>query len=135
MKPLCKGIFWIIDMENIDENSLIFPIPVNFLGTIDDSVDRRKLNSKNHDNYNHEKTWKSLDYRATRNKRFDFYPRGRVEIRNRKATIYASPYICEEDVMEWIIENFGLTKENGIQKIRIIPDNSSHYRCHLDRTW
>lgn len=68
----------------------------------------------------------------TNNKKFNYYPRGRVQIANGKATIYANPNICTQDVMYFIIDMFNLSGSNGITKIRIIPDGSDHYKCYLD---
>ena len=130
---LYKGIFWITDIDDPIMGNLYFTIPVEPDGTIDPSVDRMSLNSKNNDNYNHKKVWENLGSKATNNKSFDYYPRGRVEISNRKAVIYASPYICTEEVVDWIKDPFHLTDQNGINNIRVVPDNSYHYKCYLDR--
>ena len=130
---LYKGIFWITDIDDPIMGNLYFTIPVEPDGTIDPSVDRMSLNSQNNDNYNHKKVWENLGSKATNNKSFDYYPRGRVEISNRKAVIYASPYICTEEVVDWIKDTFHLTDQNGINNIRVVPDNSYHYKCYLDR--
>ncbi len=129
---LYKGIFWITDIDEVSSESLVFLIPVDSIGNIDPSVDRMNLNSKNNDNYNHKKLWESLNSRETHNKSFDYYPRGRVEVSKGKATIYANPHICTETVVEWIVETFNLTEQNGIKKIKVVPDNSCHYNCNLD---
>ena len=129
---LCKGIFWITDQEDIYSNKLVFLIPVDNFGNIDPSVDRLSLNSKNHDNYNHKKVWDSLNSKDTHNKSFDYYPRGRVEIANSRATIYASPHLCTDAVIEWVKDTFNLTEQNGIKRIRFVADHSDHYLCCLD---
>ncbi len=130
---LYKGIFWITDIDDPIMGNLYFTIPVEPDGTIDPSVDRMSLNSKNNDNYNHKMVWENLGSKVTNNKSFDYYPRGRVEISNGKAVIYARPYICTEDVIDWIKDTFQLTDQNGINSIRVVPDNSYHYKCYLDR--
>ncbi len=133
-KPmLYKGIFWITDMENIEENTMIYRIPVDYMGNIDDSVDRTTLNSKNHDNYNHKKMWNSINTKETRNKSFDYYPRGRVEISGGRATIFATPCICTEEIIEYISKMFEITNENFIHTVKVVPDYSKHYQCFLDR--
>ena len=132
-KPmLYKGVFWITDMENIEENRMIYRIPVDFMGNIDDSVDRASLNSKNHDNYNHKKLWKSLNTKETRQRSFDYYPRGRVEISGGRATIYATPCICTDEIVEYICKIFEITEENYIHTIKVVPDYSKHYQCYFD---
>ena len=129
---LYKGIFWITDLEDVDKNDLYFQIQVDFLGNIDPSVDRIRLNSKNNDNYNHKNLWNDLSSRQTHNKPFDYYPRGRVEITNGKAVIYANPNICTGEVVDWIKDKFNLTSHNGIKSVKIMPDYSEHYKCFLD---
>lgn len=133
MPTLSKGVFWITDLEELENNKMFYPIPVDPMGNIDGSFDRRKLNSKKGDNYNHEKLWKNINTKETRQKEFDYYPRGRVEISGGKAIIYASPHICTEEIAGVIREKFHLTEENGIKEIVIIPDYSKHYQCYLDR--
>lgn len=125
-----KGIFWIIDLESLD-NKLVFKISVDFKGNIKGN-NIFKLNSKKHNNYNHKKTWEELSEKKYKGKSYDYYPRGRVEINNCKATIYANPNICTDTIMAWIIDEFGLYRNNGIKKISIITDHSKHYRCYMD---
>lgn len=132
-KQVYKGIFWITDLENIAENKLFFRIPVDPFGNIDPSVDRMSLNSKNLDNYNHKNVWEGLSSKDTQNKGFDYYPRGRVEISKGKATIYANSHICTEDIVEFVRDRFNLIEENGICKVRVVPDNSFHYECYMDK--
>ena len=130
---LYKGIFWITDMDDIDSNQLYFQIPVDLDGNIDSDFDRMRLNSKNNDNYNHQLVWKTLSSNETCNKSFDYYPRGRVEIANGKATIYANPNICISKVVDWLTRKFNLNSHSGITKVRVVPDHSEHYQCYLDQ--
>lgn len=128
---LQRGIFWITDVEDISSSKLYFTIPCNSSGenVYDLSTE---FTSRNGISYNHENTWKKLDSKTTGNKPFNYYPRGRVEIRNGKATIYCSPYIYGEELKKWCIDKFNLTKPNGITKIVMNADNSEHYHCYLD---
>lgn len=64
-------------------------------------------------------------------KPFDYYPRGRVEIRNGKATIFLNLNIFNNDIKNFLIRQFCLDNE-AIKKVVMIADNSEHYRCHLD---
>lgn len=128
---LYKGIFWIVDLEDLEQNETYFQIPVTSDGIIRD-VSGLYLNSKGHDNYNHRATWERLEARYTHNKPFDYYPRGRIEISHGKAIIYMNPHICTEEVVEWLKDKFNLTTHNGIQDIKVIPDFSEHYKCYLD---
>lgn len=131
MNELCKGIFWITDIANLNSEELIFRIPVTPEGEIIEP-EKLDLNSKNEDNYNHRLHWASLPPKMTHNKAFDYYPRGRVEIRNKKAIIYLNPNIATDQVKGFIIEKFGLISENGIKRVTMHPDGSNHYKCHLD---
>lgn len=126
---LYKGIFWITELEPINSN-LYFLIPCDMYGNIEDyNLD---YTAKTGTTYNHEKTWNKLPSKITNNKPYNYYPRGRVEINNRKAIIYCSPYIANNELKEWVIDKFNLYKYNGIEKIRIVADGSEHYKCYLD---
>lgn len=130
---LCRGIFWIPDIDNIEGSNLYFQIPCDSDGNISSdfkiSVD---MSSKNTDNYNHKNLWATLPKKNTEGKPFDYYPRGRIEINRGIATIYHSPYIPQDELKAWAIDKFNLTKHNGIKKVKMVADGSSHYRCYLD---
>ena len=129
---LQRGIFWITDVDNISSSKLYFTIPCDASGeNVNDS--EIEFTSRNGISYNHENTWKKLDSKTTDNKPFNYYPRGRVEIRNGKATIYCSPHIYGEELKSWCIDKFNLTGPNGIKKVIMNADNSEHYHCYLDR--
>lgn len=128
---LQRGIFWIKDVDNISSSNLYFTIPCDANGNnmYDSEIE---FTSKSGISYNHENTWKKLDSKTTNNKPFNYYPRGRVEIRNNKAIIYCSPYIYGEELKKWCIDKFNLTSVNGIKKVTMNADNSQHYHCYLD---
>ena len=77
----------------------------------------------------HRQAWKTLSRdKALRNTPFDYYPRGRVELRRGKAIIFMNPRIMECPEAERLIcEVFRLAG-----KIEIKADNSPHYRCGAD---
>lgn len=120
---LYKGIFWIRDIDN-PTNELFFQIPTDEYGN-SSSI----FNSKKGDTYNHERTWKELYEK----KPFDYYPRGRVEIRNGVARIFLNPNLNTEEIIDLIKREFNLTSRNGIKNIKVFPDYSEHYRCYLDK--
>ena len=128
---LQKGIFWIKDINNISNSNLYFTIPCTSSGETLSDVDI-EYTSKNGLSYNHENTWKKLDSKTTENKSFNYYPRGRVEIRNGRVDIYCSPHIYGDELKNWCIDKFNLTSVNGIKKINMHADNSTHYNCYLD---
>ena len=130
---LYRGIFWITDIDNIEASDLYFQIPCNSNGDIDNDFHiSNNMSSKGTDNYNHKNVWNSLLNKITKGKPFDYYPRGRVEISNGKATIYHSPHIPQDELRRQLINKFNLTTHNGIKKVRLIADGSTHYRCYLD---
>lgn len=124
---LAQGVFWIVDMDNMENNKrYCFPIYSTPDGDIISS--EYDLNAKSGITYNHEKLWKELG----NNKPFNYYPRGRVQISNGKANIYLNPNINYDEVIDFIKDEFKLYKSNGINKINIHSDGSSHYKCYLD---
>lgn len=130
-KQSYKGVFWIVDLENTYNNSnYCFTIPSDEYGNV--QADELYLNAKSGTTYNHEQLWNSLSRRMTQGKPFNYYPRGRVEIQNGKATIYLNPNINTQEVVNFLIDEFNLKERNGIKKIIIHPDGSNHYKCFLD---
>ncbi|MDE6500500.1 MAG: hypothetical protein K2L10_00205 [Ruminococcus sp.] len=131
---LYKGIFWITDIDNVYSSDLYFLIPCDINGNINDSDFEilSTMSAEHSDNYNHKKVWNTLPKKTTHGKSFDYYPRGRTEIKNGIAVIYHSPYIPQDDLKNWLIEKFNLTSSNGIKKIRLVADGSNHYKCWLD---
>lgn len=128
---LYKGIFWIVDPDQPENNKeYCFRIPVTAAGVI--ISDTFVSNAKSGSTYNHEATWNAMSGRTTRRQPFDHYPRGRVEIKNGTADIFLSPHINVPDIIGFIKEEFRLTAQNGIRKIRIHADGSEHYKCYLD---
>ena len=124
---LYKGVFWITDLDDIDSNeNYCFKIPSDRCGNVvSDGLD---LNAKSGTTYNHEKLWRSLPRKITQGKPFDYYPRGRVEIKNGKATIYLNPDINNEDVVKMIFDCFELNNVKELRSITIKSDGSEHYR-------
>lgn len=96
------------------------------------TVPNFELLAKSGAEFNHQAAWRTLPKRETENKPYNYYPRGRVEIRNGKAVIYANGNIADEKLLKWAINEFNLIKENGIEKVEIKADMSNHYLCHLD---
>lgn len=116
---LCKGIFWIIGgclvplKAACDKNgALSEPIPPGML-------------SKSGKNFNHKNAWETLPKAVTGGKAYNYYPRGRVEIKNARVTVYANLYT--EEIQKKIIEEFQLLTENGIKKVDFKTDQSAHY--------
>ena len=79
-------------------------------------------------NYNHRLLWESLPKSITCGKPFDYFPRGRVEIRNSKAIVYLNPDINIKEIQAYVVETFGLLDKNGIKSVRFVSDGSNHYK-------
>ena len=126
---LYKGVFWITEAQL---KQYFFRIPCNSMGDITGATEY-PLCSKDGTNYNHKILWSLLPKSLTGNKPFNYFPRGRVEIRNSKATVYLNPDINAEGIQSYIIGLFGLTKENGIKSVRFISDGSNHYKYSNDK--
>jgi len=127
---LCSGVFWVIadDYDLEDYMLLSFEIPCdadgNPIGT-----HALELNAKSGNTYNHKKIWesevKNNPAHKPYNKRdYNYYPRGRVEIANNRATIYLTPCIFETFIIDEIEERFGLTPDNILEG-RIIADDQA----------
>ena len=130
MNKLYRGIFWIKDIESYA--AVVIKVECNSDGFFIVVPDFELL-AKSGTEFNHQSAWSTLPKRETGNKPYNYYPRGRVEIRNGKAVIYANGNIADEKLLKWAINEFNLIKENGIEKVEIKADMSNHYLCYLDR--
>ena len=83
------------------------------------------FSAKSGDNFNHKAEWEKLSRSVTDGHPFDWFPRGRVEIKRGRAVIYAHPALTADDCVEQIKEEFGLADVD----VRVIADGSSHYRA------
>jgi len=135
---LFSGVFWVIadDAELDNYKLLAFKIPCDINGN-PTGIQALELNAKSGRTYNHKKLWEddvrnNSEYKPYNRKPYDYYPRGRVEIANSRATIYLSPHLDSIDLTEEIKREFGL-RAQGLSGIRVLPDTSVHYRCYLDR--
>lgn len=74
----------------------------------------------------HRETWSILDDRD-RDKPWNYYPRGRVEIRGGKALVFLNPFLfsCSE-LQNMLRSTFDI---EGAMPIVFKADNSHHYRC------
>ena len=132
---LCSGIFWVIceSGDLADHMLLHFAIPCDKDGNpVDELV--IPLNSKSGNSYNHKKLWESEvknnpAHKPYNRRAYSYYPRGRVEIANNRAVIYLNPNTNTPDIIAEIHSAFGLSGR-GLKTIRVIVDNSAHYKCH-----
>lgn len=116
----CKGIFWFTPDNDYQIIYLDVPTDSTFIG-----------NSKNGLTYTHEKTWKYLvtnQPNYIKNKPWNYYPRGRVELINMTARVFLNPNINIEKCQKEIIDKFNLRSIF----VKFISDGSNHYKCYLD---
>lgn len=123
-----KGIFWVVN-DSEEYNLLSIEAECDIEGnSLDSEVE---FSSKSGNNFNHRVEWDKLSHSVTKGKPFNYYPRGRVEIKNGKVRIYINPDAYNETVFKLIIKNFCL--EECFNRIRIVIDNSAHYQYAQDR--
>ena len=121
-----KGIFWI----NPNDELLVLKVKCDSSGNLLENIPHDML-SKSGGNFNHKNAWNTLPKSVTDNKEYNFYPRGRAEIRNGKAIIFTN-YITEE-LKQKIIGAFYLSAGNGIEQVIFKTDNSAHYKYTVKR--
>ena len=127
---LGKGLFWLV--KNDEEKFELFCIKI-LCYRDGETLERIETGVCESEKLNHERAWSKLDKAVTQGKPYNYYPRGRVEIKKGKATVYLNPTLNEEAIVEKICRSFGLTRENGIVDIRIKNDNSWHYRFLMEK--
>ena len=123
-----KGIFWIVDRKNLENNKeYLFKIKSDREGNV--LYAEHELTSKKGNNYNHKNTWKSLVKTLTHNKQYNYYPRGRVEIKNDTAKVFINPALNENEILGYIKKEYNLN-DRTIGCLKIIVDNSNHYQSN-----
>ena len=127
---LGKGLFWFI--KGIDGESYI----LNFkMACFRDGVTVEEVESGfcATDGISHKDAWEQLKKNQdTKGKSYNYFPRGRVQIKRGVATIYLNPVLNSECFINGLIESFGLRTDNGISKIKVKPDNSRHYQFLME---
>ena len=110
-----RGVFWIIDGE-------LYAF-VYKEGKYPRALAKSKVT------YTHKNLWREVCPKGC-NKPYNYYPRGRVHIRQDGSVhIYLNPNITEEFLPK-IKTFFGITCESEIHY-----EYTAHYRCYLDTNW
>ena len=110
-----KGIFWVVHSELL---ALV-------VGTDNNEI---PLNAKSGDTYNHKSTWDNLPKKITGGFPYNYYPRGRVEIRHDKAIIFLNPNITNDVVIAQVKKKFELPDTETVIKV----DGSKHYKSIVE---
>ena len=128
---LYKGIFWIPYPEDPEKNrNYCFKIACDTYGESTQTEDA--FLAKSGSTYNHKIVWEKLDRQWTMGRAYNYFPRGRVEIRNGVAKIFLNQNIATEEIVGFLKKEFNLIPHNGIKDVKTIVDNSAHYLCYLD---
>lgn len=77
-----------------------------------------QLNSKNGDDYNHKITWQQLDGKLTKRKPFNFYPRGRISIKNSKCVIFINPLLNTKEIIGYLVDSYNLKSFADSNKLK-----------------
>ncbi len=112
-----KGIFWLVEDEFI-----CVSVECDADGTATEPV---TYSSKSGDNFNHRLEREKIPRSVTRGKAFDYYPRGRVEVKNGRATLWIAPSFNNESDIKRIKSLFGLGESTV--KLEVKVDSSPHY--------
>ncbi len=122
---LYKGIFW---YNPIEKKLIVKKVACDRNGI---AVEEVEYSSKSGDNFNHKAEWAKLPRSITNGQPYNYYPRGRVEIKNGKATVYLNPILNDNPcVMDMINDEFGLNCKTLLP--RFVPDGSEHYKYTMD---
>ena len=118
-----KGIFWCTKFDTECPELITVSVACDKNGN---SKERVQFSSKSGDNFNHRLEWERFDRSITAGRPFNYYPRGRVEIKNGKATVFLNPIINKECIVNKVIDEFDLMTDELIS-VRIKNDGSNHY--------
>ncbi len=121
---LFKGIFWYVPSE---KNLICVKVKCDANGISQENVE---YSSKSGENFNHKTEWEKLSKSIKGNHPYNYYPRGRVEVKNNKATIYLNPDLNRIDICNLIIDEFALNDKSI--KIKFVFDGSNHYDYLID---
>ena len=100
-----RGLFWYVGGE-----LLCFPVSGAEVDTVGN---------------NHRRFWKTLPHSLTGGMSYNYFPRGRVELRYGKALVYLHPTLCTPGIYARIRHAFSLPDE---MQLSLKADGSRHYR-------
>ena len=124
-----KGIFWCDSFGRDSPHLIVVSVKCDADGRSDQLID---YSSKSGQNFNHKAEWQKLSRSVTGGQPFNYYPRGRVEIKNRKAIIYLNPDLNNTAILNMIMMDFELKDQHDLESITVKSDGSDHYH-YLNR--
>ena len=100
-----RGLFWYMDVE-----LLCFPVSGAEVDTVGN---------------NHRRLWKTLPHSLTGGMPYNYFPRGRVELRHGKTLAYLHPTLCTPGIYARIRHAFSMPDEVPLS---FKADGSRYYR-------
>jgi hypothetical protein len=133
------GIFWVFTDARDFEEYTLYSISGHTIGsTAPVGCDDMQFDSEIPRSFNHRLMWEEGETKGNPHmkqytgKPYNHYPRGRVELKDDRATIFLSPHIIGHlNVMEDIKKRFNLSPYK-ISDVRVVADGSDHYKCWMD---
>lgn len=125
-----KGIFWCTNFDAESTELITVSVVCDKYG---DSQEPVQFSSKSGNNFNHRLEWERLDRKIMGWQSFNYYPRGRVEIKNGKATVFLNPIINKECIVRKLIGAFDLMT-GELNCISVKSDGSNHYHFTCERS-
>ena len=112
-----KGIFWLVEDEFV-----CVSVECDADGT---PLEPAEFSSKSGENFNHRIEWEKIPREIKHGKAYNYYSRGRVEVKGGKATIWIAPSFNNESDIKRIKSLFGLG--DSTVKLEVKVDSSPHY--------
>ncbi len=78
------------------------------------------------DSISHKDAWAQIEEKRFRCLLYNYYPRGRVVVRNGAATVFLNRHIATDEVLAAINQVFGLTAP------KVHAEGGKHYECYID---
>ena len=116
-----KGIFWCRGYNTGTPELITVSVQCNEYGIPYDDV---CFSSKSGENFNHMTEWNRLDRHITERHPYNYYPRGRVEISNRRATVFLNPDINNKEIITLVKSQFELY---DLKNVTVKSDGTTHY--------
>ena len=112
-----KGIFWLVE-----DNYVCVSVECDEDGT---PLEPAEFSSKSGENFNHRLEWERIPREIKYGKAYNYYSRGRVEVKNGKATLWIAPVFNDPLTIERIKLMFGLIGDHVTVEVKV--DSSPHY--------
>ena len=120
-----KGVFWCKDFSSDMPTLIVIAVDCDEYGNALCPVE---FSAKSGQNFNHQAEWQKLGKSITGRNPYNYYPRGRVEIKNKKVTVFLNADINREQIISLIKKEFELFDEQKLLSLTVKSDGSKHYQ-------